>query len=292
MWIWLAAGDVQLGAKHGLVKRDQLRNFADSAQLLGELGDELKRAREESQARAEVIVAEAEAQAANIISEAQAQANSIIEKAHVTAQSKMEDAYSQGHSEGTANALDEWHARRLDLALERASALEPLTQDLARVVATAIDRIVRTESMQSLFEKCLAQVSDLLRGSTSAMLRVNESDKAAALEAVRRAPQLSSSRVIFDVVSDPSLPPGSSVFESDVGVLDASLDVQLGALRGALERALERLGIEDYPLDEDERDSDAHHESDSPDADFDSDSDFIDGDEDDFGDYQDEDDAL
>ena len=261
--------------------------------MLGELGDELKRAREESQSRAEAIVAEAEAQAATIISEAQTRADSIVEEAHATVQSKMEEAYTQGHAEGTANALDEWHARRLDLALERASAVEPLTHDLARVVATAIDRIVRTESMQLLFEKCLSQVSDLLRGSTSAMLRVNENDKAAALEAVRRAPQLNTSRVIFDVVSDPSLPPGSSVFESDIGVLDASLDVQLGALHGALERALARLGIEDYSHDENEDDTRARHESADADANADTDSNFLDDDEydDDFDDYSDEDDA-
>src|SRR5207245_1518265 len=246
MWIWVAAADVQLGAEHGLVKRDQLRNFTDSAQLLKELGDELKRAREESQSRAEAIFAQAEDRAAAIISEAQAHADSIVEEAHATVRSKMEEAYNQGHAEGTANALREWHARRLDLALERASAVEPLAHNVAKVVVTAIDRIVRTESMQLLFEKCLAQVSDLLRGSTSAMLGVTESDKAAALEALRRVPQLSSSRVMLDVVSDPSLPPGSSIFESDVGVLDASLDVQLGAIRGALAKALERMGIEDY----------------------------------------------
>jgi len=284
MWIWVAAGDAQLGAEHGLVKRDQLKTFTDSAQLLSTLGDECTRVREEGQSRADAVIAEAEAQAETIVRDAEAQAKSIIDGAHATVQSQMKEAYSQGHAEGTAKALDEWHARRLDFALERASAVEPLTQNLAKVVATAIDRIIRTESMQVLFEKCLAQVSDLLRGSTSAMLRVNENDKAAALEAVRRVPQLNSTRVMFDVVSDPSLPPGSSVFESDVGVLDASLDVQLGAIRGALDKALERLGIEDLSDNADETASHpSHHRGDS---------DFED-DEDDFDDdYDDEDDEL
>ena len=48
---------------------------------------------------------------------------------------------------------------------------------------------------------------------------------------------------------DPGLKPGSCIFESDLGVLDASLQVQLEGLRGAMERAVRRALAESDDID-------------------------------------------
>ena len=47
--------------------------------------------------------------------------------------------------------------------------------------------------------------------------------------------------------ADSALPPGSCLFESDEGLIDAGLKTQLAAIRRAMERAAEHLLLDDGP---------------------------------------------
>jgi type III secretion protein L len=66
-----------------------------------------------------------------------------------------------------------------------------------------------------------------------------------------------------DVLVEPGLRPGSCIFESDMGVLDASLETQLDGLRLAVARALRKAAPAE--ADADAEAAEAHCDFDHPD---------------------------
>lgn len=86
----------------------------------------------------------------------------------------------------------------------------------------------------------MRSVQSLSRSATALTLKVHPDDAAAAAEGVRAVEALQTAGLSVDVVADPALPVGSCVFESDLGVVDASLETQLTALRQAMSRAVHR----------------------------------------------------
>jgi type III secretion protein L len=71
-------------------------------------------------------------------------------------------------------------------------------------------------------------------------LRVSPDDAEAAREGLAGVAELQTLGTTVEVQVDASLAPGSCIFESDMGVVDASLSTQLDALRAAMARAVRK----------------------------------------------------
>ena len=59
--------------------------------------------------------------------------------------------------------------------------------------------------------------------------------------ALQSLSELEAQGLAVEVSVDPALSPGSCVFESEAGIIDASLQTQLDGLRGAMERAVRKM---------------------------------------------------
>lgn len=215
MVIWLNDSIGSLGVEDGIVRAEDVQQFLALEECRRMLVDQQEQVLQAAREQAEALLAQAHEQAAVLLAASR----------------------SDGYEEGHRRAVQEWQARQIGLAIDKGQALRALHKKLAGIVTGAVERIVHTESREALYLRALDNVDGLTEGATSLDLRVNPADYEEARNALAALPEPPHG-VSMQVTSDDSLPPGSCVFESDLGVLDASLHTQLEGLRGAMDRAV------------------------------------------------------
>ncbi|MFE8646288.1 FliH/SctL family protein [Sphingomonas sp. NCPPB 2930] len=233
MWIWLTLHDSRLGVPHGWLRAAEVERFVAVDEVMRLIDDEVTELRTRARDDADACLMDAQARAAQI-----------LEEAAGTARERVAAAEADARQRAEAAAMAAWHARRLEQTLAQAASMEAQQEALARLVTTAIERLVRSEPARGLFDKALVQVGELLQGAGAATLRVHPDDLGAAREAVSDAHGGSMPEARIDVVADETLKPGACLFDSPQGSLDASLEVQLEALRGAIAQACLLLSVE------------------------------------------------
>jgi type III secretion protein L len=213
----------QVFAEHGIVRAEQAQRILSIADI---------------ERRAALHIAElsasAEKAARELIASANVEVKHLLDLTRAQAAEALQEAYRQGN----LLAVTEWHERQLVASKSKADRALELHEKLAEVVTTAVERIVQGEGRAALFKRALKSVQSLAAGSTAITLRVSASDENDATASVADLLHTHRSHQQMNVVVDLTLAPGSCVFESEAGVLDASLQTQLDALRAAMSRAV------------------------------------------------------
>lgn len=213
--IWLplldrALGSGSAGFENGIVKAAQverLLEFAQAEQALDQMGQATL---EQARVQADALVAKAEAYVAETCAVAE------------------------------QRAAVEWHQRQALMAARHAERQLTLHKMLADVVTTAVERMVHVQDRSALYQRALQTVQGLTQDLTSMTLRVSPADASAAQAGLDGLHGEGSDGPKLKLVVDSSLGAGSCIFESDTGVLDASLQTQLQALHAAMGRAVKR----------------------------------------------------
>lgn len=225
MVVWLDDGPDPIGIEDGIVPAARVQEVVEIVQTRRALA-----------AWRERTIANVRSQAQALVDAARAEAAATREAARVEA----ERAVRQGYEEGQRQAVVEWHERQAKQALTSSEAMGRVQQKLAEVVTAAVERIVGAEKREALYSRALSTVQTLTRGATALTLRVHASDHEHARAALASLPAADGPGLAIELRVDPTLKPGGCVFESDQGILDASLETQLLGLRAAMKRAVQR----------------------------------------------------
>jgi type III secretion protein L len=193
--------------------------------------------------RGESELAAAQQQAQALLDEARVQADALVEQAA----QRFEEAAAEGYDAGMRNALADWHqyvARKPDVDTAR----QRQHDRLAELVALAVERLVAASDPTDLFRRAVATLEQIVADGSPLDVRVHPSDLRAANaafgEAARSWREVGCA-VRLRVQADASLAPGACVCDSDLGSVDASLDLQLASLRTALARAVSSIAAPD-----------------------------------------------
>jgi type III secretion protein L len=155
-----------------------------------------------------------------------------------------EQSRQRGWEQGMAEARDAM-ANRLAVALAaRQTALQSLTPALVDVVADTVALLVKGMPRRHLLAAALDSVCGMLKQARWARLRVHpaQADEARAALAEARA-ELAAADMVT-VVADAAVDADGCIFETDAGMADASLGVQLAAIRAAVATAVGALAAE------------------------------------------------
>lgn len=245
MLIWFCPGTSGVCAENGIVRATQVEAVV-SAQALNEVARvEKERLMAQARSLAQATLQDAQRTAGDTLQQAQQQAQALLDQATQRYEVERERGFAEGH----AQAVAEWHERHAGQQLQAARSLHSLDSKLADIVTMAVRRIVKSERPEALFLRALDNVRSLTRGATAVTLRVSTDDLDQARSALQSIGTAQPITPPVEVSADPSLLPGSCVFESDIGILDASLDTQLRGLRSAMVRAVQMaLAAEDAPV--------------------------------------------
>jgi type III secretion protein L len=154
-------------------------------------------------------------------------------------------ATAKGHQKGLlaggVQAQAEYAGRLARAEAARHAVLQELQPVLVDLVMQAVEVVVRQQNRQDLIASALDSIDALIREARWARLRVHPSAVEAARDALAQEHGGVSPNRIVSVIPDAGLSVDGCVFETDVGMADASLAVQLATLREAVEAAFEAL---------------------------------------------------
>ncbi len=165
-----------------------------------------------------------------VLDAAQAESQRLIEDAAAEVVRRRE----QGYRDGWQQAQDRLSEELIRIAARQALALQRQRARMARTALAVARQLVDSLDATLLFDQALRKVSEHVRAERFLSVRVAPSDVTAATEAVHRLMVRCASPRFVDVMADPSLAPLSCVVESDMGLVDASLDSFLQRLEQAL----------------------------------------------------------
>jgi type III secretion protein L len=184
-------------------------------------------------------------QAAQVLQRAQAHDQLMREKILQS----YEQERARGYNQGLLEAQEEWAQRLAAAQAARYLALKDLAPTLVDIVVEGVSVILKNADPQQLMASALASVAGLIKQARWARLRVHPQQADAARSMLDTFAQQAGSKLDWvSVIADASVAPDVCVFETDIGIADASLSVQLGAIRRAVESAVAQL-VEPVPLD-------------------------------------------
>ncbi|RQP22739.1 FliH/SctL family protein [Piscinibacter terrae] len=230
MVVWFRHGSCTVGVPDGVVRA------ADFAALTGLLD-----AARTLQGERERLIAGVEEEIAQMREAAQAQ----IEQEMEAAREDYARAREEGFAQGLREATEQWTEQALREGASTQRNLMRQTQRLSQIVSLALERIVSHEDRVTLFNRALQQISRLVRDVPMATLRVSPDELGSALTAVAAFAPCAAGRLQIEVKGDSALEPGSCLFESDQGVIDAGLKTQLAAIKRAMDRAAQHMMLEE-----------------------------------------------
>jgi type III secretion protein L len=251
MAIWLTHGPCTVGFDDGLIRAADFARLVESS----EVADAVEAHRAE-------VLAAARRQGKALVERSRREAHTLLAEARA----RLESAHEQGLRDGLQEAASTWAEQELDAAQLRRRQLLRQSERLSEIVSMAVERVIEQENSAGLYRRSLREVLKLVRDAPMLTLRVPPADHEDALRAVTDVLAQLAAPMPIEVVSDAAMPAGGCRFESDGGVIDASLDTQLMALRRAVNRAVEQMarGLQTNSGAPDEESRDVDDESAAP----------------------------
>lgn len=164
-------------------------------------------------------------EADRIIEAALERARAIEAKAEAEYNARREAGYADGVEMGRMA-----HAEKMmETVLASVEFIEKIESTVVDVVTQSVRKIVGDLDEDERIRRIVATALAHVRGEQKVVVRVAPSDE----PAVSAALAAMTSGAYLNVVADPRLKPSSCILESNLGVIDASLETQLKALEHA-----------------------------------------------------------
>jgi type III secretion protein L len=175
----------------------------------------------------------AEAKAKQIVGDAQAEAKKITGGAKAA----FEEERKKGHVAGMAEGKQELSELMVAVAANGMENFEKFEESIVNIVMRSIKRIIGemddTQRLRAIVHNALSAV----RNQKRVVVRVNPEQALAVRESIGKITKGDDDGVPFvEVVADGRLQMNDCVIETEVGTVDASLDIQLKAIEKSLQK--------------------------------------------------------
>jgi type III secretion protein L len=155
-------------------------------------------------------------------------------------EARAEELYArsreEGYRDGIAAGKKEYAAKIMETVMGSVEYLEHLETSLVRIVGEIVRKLLGEMEHGEMVTRLVRQALRTVRGERRVTVRVSSKDEAAVRAGLAELLQRrdAGGGDFLDVLPDPDLPPGSCVLESELGVVEASLETQLKNLENAL----------------------------------------------------------
>ncbi len=174
-----------------------------------------------------------------VLDAARARAEEMNRQAEAAYEARREEGYRDGQEEGRLE-----HAEKvLETVLSSVDYLSSLENTLVDVVTSSIRKVIGELDASELIVRVVRNALTTVRNQQRVTIRVAPADEKAVSEALAAMIQTAPGGVGFlDVRADARLERGSCLLESELGVVDASLETQLKALENAFRAKIQAQG--------------------------------------------------
>ncbi len=169
-------------------------------------------------------------EATNLLAEARQRAAAIVTEAEAEAEIRRQRGFQEGVREGKLKVAEQM----MDTLNRMAVSLESIEEQVVHTVIRAVRKVIGDMEDRELIAEVVANLMASVRQTRAVNLRVHpdmvEHVRIRVTDLLRDHPTLK----YVDVVADSSLAARDCVLESEVGVIDAGVDVQLAAIERSL----------------------------------------------------------
>ena len=169
-------------------------------------------------------------EAQGLLDDARAEAEDIRRRAEAAYQERKQQGYEDGVLEGQMQQAE----KMLETGMQAVEYLEGLERQIVEVVTTAVRKIVGEMDDRERIVRLVRTALDQVRGRQRVTVRVCPEEEQYVREALAPMLARASASAGLDVVADQHMHPGDCTLESEMGVVDAGLEVQLKAIENAL----------------------------------------------------------
>ncbi len=150
------------------------------------------------------------------------------------AEEERERRFQQGYEDGLAAGRLEYTEKIMEAVIQSVEYIEGLETTLVKVVGEAVRRIVGEMDDDERIVRLVRQALGAVRGEKRVLVRVAPRDEKAVRLDLAALLGRNAGSGFLELVPDPRLQPGECLLESELGVVEASLETQLRNLETAL----------------------------------------------------------
>lgn len=177
------------------------------------------------------------AKAEEIVSAAQTEAAKIADDARLAYEAEKKRGYEEGLAEGRSQIL----MQKLDLLDESVAFMERTEKKMSEIVMKALKKCVAEIGDQELVVQIVKKsMQTIIRNQNQVTIRVAPEMVAVVKQRAEEIMAEFHSVNFLDVKEDPRLAGAACVVETDVGIVEASVEGQLAAIERALRKNFEK----------------------------------------------------
>ncbi len=169
-------------------------------------------------------------EAQSILDDARAEADAIRKRA----EEAYEERKKQGYEDGVLDGQMQQAEKMLETGMQAVEYLEGLERQIVEVVTTAVRKIVGELDDKERIVRVVRTALEQVRGRQRVLVRVCPEEEPQVREALAPMLARTSSANGIELVADQRMKAGDCMLESEMGVVDAGLEVQLKAIEHAL----------------------------------------------------------
>lgn len=172
----------------------------------------------------------------DLITEALAETDRIQDQARDEAQALCDRAYSDGLAKGRAAMA----RKMLEMISQTSTYLQDFEDQIVATVSLAVRKIIGEIPNHQRMVQVVSQALGVVRQQQQVIVRVSPQEEASIRDRVETIKAPWPTIRFLDVVPDFNLKPGTCVLESELGLVEASVEGQLDVLTSVLSQAFGR----------------------------------------------------
>ncbi|MDR0727589.1 MAG: HrpE/YscL family type III secretion apparatus protein [Puniceicoccales bacterium] len=175
----------------------------------------------------------AETKAKQIVSDAQAEAKKIIGGAKAA----FETERKKGHAAGMAEGKQELSELMMSVTAKRMESFERFEESIVNIVMRSVKRIIGEMDNAQRLKAIVHNALSAVRNQKRVVVRVNPEQATAVRESIGGIAKGGDGDAPFvEVIADGRLHANDCIIETEIGTVDASLDIQLKAIEKSLQK--------------------------------------------------------
>jgi type III secretion protein L len=176
-------------------------------------------------------------EARQALAEAQQQAQALLAEA----EREYERQKQRGYTDGINEAKMAMAERLIDTAERTVNYFAQVENQVAALVMTALRKVLGEFDDVELTLRVVRNALQVVRNQPQVTIRVAPAQELALRQRLNELLVGYNSISMIEVLADPRLTTGGCILETEIGVVDASVEVQLQALERALKARIETL---------------------------------------------------
>lgn len=172
----------------------------------------------------------------DILHQAEEQAQAVLAQARADSEQEKQRGYAEGLEAGKRDMAE----RIMVAAVRSVDGLAAMEEEMVNVVIQALRKIIGEMDDRERLVGIVRTALAMVRNEKKVTLRVAPAQADVATSAITELQRDHPGITILDVTADSRLTGDDCILESDLGIVDASLDGQIEAIRKALRKRLKQ----------------------------------------------------